>query len=201
MPTLYHAPMSRSSGVVALIDELGADVEIREVSIPRQDGSGTTDPANPHPEGKVPYLVDGTETVRERGAIMLYLTDKYPEAGLGPIEGAPGRGEYLSWLFYYQGVMEPLMILQRTGLTHPAITASLRDMDTMLARLEEALDKGPWLLGERYSAADLLCASPFRWFSDLLPDNPKIRDWVARCSARPAVTRTAERDGMSAEQG
>jgi len=198
MPTLYHAPMSRSSGVVTLIDELGADIEIREVSIPRRDGSGGIDPANPHPEGKVPYLVDGAETVRERGAIMLYLTDKYPEAGLGPVAGAPGRGAYLSWLFYYQGVMEPLFILHATGLTHPAITASLRDMDTMLARIEAALDKGPWLLGERYCAADLLCTSPFQWFADLLPDSPKIRDWVARCADRPSVKRTAERDGMAA---
>ncbi|WP_300543295.1 glutathione S-transferase family protein [Maricaulis sp.] len=201
MPTLYHSPMSRSSGIVTLIDELGADVEIREVSIPRRDGSGEPDPANPHPEKKVPYLVDGAETVRERGAIMLYLTDTYPEAGLGPIEGEPGRGEYLSWLFYYQGVMEPVFILHWAGLSHPAIAASLRDMDTMLARLTEALKKGPWLLGEQYSAADLLCSSPFQWFSDLLPDNPEIRDWVARCADRPAARRTAERDAAALQPG
>jgi glutathione S-transferase len=193
--------MSRSSGIVTLIDELGADVEIREVSIPRRDGSGEPDPANPHPEKKVPYLVDGAETVRERGAIMLYLTDTYPEAGLGPIEGEPGRGEYLSWLFYYQGVMEPVFILHWAGLSHPAIAASLRDMDTMLARLTEALKKGPWLLGEQYSAADLLCSSPFQWFSDLLPDNPEIRDWVARCADRPAARRTAERDAAALQPG
>ncbi len=194
MPTLFHAPMSRSSGIVTLIDELGADVEIRQVSIPRQDGSGRTDPANPHPEGKVPYLVDGAETVRERGAIALYLTDAYPEAGLGPIEGSPGRGEYLSWLFYYQGVMEPLFILHAAQVQHPVITASLRDMDTMLARLSDTLDKGPYLLGERYSAADLLCSSPFQWFTDLLPDNPRIKDWVARCADRPSIRHTLERD-------
>ena len=194
MPTLFHAPMSRSSGIVTLIDELGADVEIRQVSIPRQDGAGQADPANPHPEGKVPFLVDGEETVRERGAIMLYLTDKFPEAGLGPIEGSPKRGEYLSWLFYYQGVMEPLFILHAAEVSHPVITASLRDMGTMLTRLSDALDKGPYLLGEHYSAADLLCSSPFHWFSDLLPDNLRIRDWVARCADRPSIRRTLERD-------
>lgn len=194
MPTLFHAPMSRSSGIVTLIDELGADVEIREVSIPRQDGSGRADPANPHPEGKVPFLVDGDDTVRERGAITLYLTDKYPEAGLGPIEGMPKRGEYLSWLFYYQGVMEPIFILHAAGVSHPIITASLRDMEAMLARLTAALDTGPYLLGEQYSAADLLCSSPFQWFSDLLPDNPKIRDWIARCADRASIRRTLERD-------
>ena len=84
MPVLYHSYFSRSSSVVTLIDELGADVEIRDVSVRRVDGSGGADPANPHPEGKVPYLVDGDEHLRERGAIMLYLTDRYPEAGLGP---------------------------------------------------------------------------------------------------------------------
>ena len=193
MPTLFHAPMSRSSGIVTLIDELGADVDIRQVSIPRQDGSGQTDPANPHPEGKVPFLVDGTDTVRERGAIVLYLTDQYPEAGLGPIEGSPQRGEYLSWLFYYQGVMEPVFILHAAGLSHPMVSASLRDMEAMLARLSEALETRPYLLGERYSAADPLCSSPFQWFSDLLPDNPRIRDWVARCADRPAAKRTLER--------
>jgi len=201
MPILYHSPMSRSSGIVTLIDELGADVEIREVSIPRQDGSGGPDPANPHPEKKVPFLVDGANTVRERGAIVLYLTDKYPEAGLGPIEGEPGRGQYLSWLFYYQGVMEPLLILHAAGLSHPMITASLRDMDAMLARLTGALETSPWLLGEQYSAADLLCSSPFQWFSGLLPDNPEIRDWVARCADRPAVQRTAGRDAAALQTG
>ena len=201
MPILYHAPMSRSSGIVTLIDELGADVEIREVTVARQDGSGGPDPANPHPEKKVPFLVDGADTVRERGAITLYLTDKYPEAGLGPIEGEPGRGQYLSWLFYYQGVMEPLLILHAAGLSHPAITASLRDMDAMLARLTGALETGPWLLGERYSAADLLCSSPFQWFSGLLPDHPEIRDWVARCADRPAVKRTAGRDAAALQTG
>ena len=169
-------------------------MEIREVSTPRQDGSGRADPANPHPEGKVPFLVDGDDTVRERGAITLYLTDKYPEAGLGPIEGMPKRGEYLSWLFYYQGVMEPIFILHAAGVSHPIITASLRDMEAMLARLTAALDTGPYLLGEQYSAADLLCSSPFQWFSDLLPDNPKIRDWIARCADRASIRRTLERD-------
>ncbi|MCZ3218549.1 glutathione S-transferase N-terminal domain-containing protein, partial [Acinetobacter baumannii] len=93
------------------------------------------DPANPHPEGKVPYLTDGDDAVRERGAIMLYLTDKYTAAGLGPLAGEPGRGAYLSWLSYYQGVIEPLIILKWANVSHPAIAAGLRDTDTMFARL------------------------------------------------------------------
>lgn len=197
MPILYHAPNSRSSSITALIDELGADVEIVTVTIPRQDGSGAPDPRNPHPEKKVPYLVDGTQHIRERGAIILHLTDSYPTAGLGPVHGAPGRGEYLSWLFYYQGVMEPLMILHWAQIDHPAITASLRDYATMLARLSEALRDKPYLLGNDYSAADLLCSSPFLWFPDFTPDDPAIKAWLHRCSTRPSALRLAEREGSS----
>ena len=184
MPTLYYAPKSRSDTVVALVRMLSADIELREVSIPRQDGSGRRDPANPHPEGKVPYLTDGEDAVRERGAIMLYLTDAYPAAGLGPLPGEAGRGAYLSWLSYYQGVMEPLLILKWADVSHPAITAGLRDFDTVIERLAEALRRGPWLLGERFSAADMLCASPFLWFTDMMPTDPAIRDWAARCAER-----------------
>jgi len=198
MATLYHAPNSRSSSIVTLIEDLRADVDIQNVAVSRQDGGGAPDPRNPHPEKKVPYLVDGTEKIRERGAIILYLTDKFPEAGLGPIEGQPGRGDYLSWLFYYQGVMEPVILLQFAGLTHPILTASLRDYDTMTARLADTLQSQPYLLGDRYSAVDLLCSSPFLWAPDLMPDNKTIRDWVARCADRPAVRRTRDRERNTA---
>jgi glutathione S-transferase len=184
MRTLYYSPNSRSDTVVELVRMLGADLDLREVTITRQDGSGGRDPANPHPEGKVPYLTDGDDAVRERGAIMLYLTDAYPAAGLGPLPGEAKRGAYLSWLFYYQGIMEPLLILKWANVSHPAITAGLRDVDTMIERLAEPLRHGPWLLGERFSAADMLCSSPFFWFTDMMPADPVIRDWVARCAQR-----------------
>ena len=187
MPVLYHSPQSRSDTVVALVRLLGADVELREVTIPRQDGSGAPDPANPHPEKKVPFLVDGDEAVRERGAIMVYLTDAYPSAELGPLPGAPGRGAYLSWMAYYQGVMEPLIILKWANIEHAAITAGLRNFDTMVERLREPLQQGQWLLGERFSAADMLCSSPFHWFAEMMPDDAVIRDWVARCARRMEV--------------
>jgi glutathione S-transferase len=116
MMTLYHAPVSRSSAIATLVDELGIQdkVTVKIVSIPRMDGTGGTDPANPHPEGKVPLLVHDGHMIRERGAIILYLTDMFPAAGLGPLPGEPMRGEYLSWLSWYQGVMEPVLI--STGL-------------------------------------------------------------------------------------
>ncbi|NNU81031.1 glutathione S-transferase family protein [Halovulum dunhuangense] len=194
MATLYHAPRSRSSSVLALIDELGADIDICEVTIPRQDGTGGPDPRNPHPDGKVPYLVDGDERIHERGAIMLHLTDSHPKARLGPRHGEAGRGAYLSWLFYYQGVMEPVIILHWAQLSHPALTATLRDFDAMILRLTGALEHGPYLLGDRFSAADILCSSPFLWFPEMLPDNPVLVDWVGRCAARPSIRRVQMRE-------
>lgn len=184
MPILYHAPQSRSDTIVTLVRMLHADVEIREVTVLRQDGSGRPDPGNPHPEKKVPYLVDGDEKLRERGAIIVYLTDTYPDAKLGPLPNESGRGAYLSWLFYYQGVMEPLFVLEAAQLSHPALTATFRDFETMTARLTEALDPGPYLLGDRFTAADMLCSSPFQYLPDMTPKHPAIRNWVDRCAER-----------------
>ena len=195
MLTFYHSPNSRSTSIKQLILELGVADKVKtvEVTIPRQDGSGARDPKNPHPEGKVPYLTDGEDYVRERAAIILYLTDRFPEAGLGRPVGDAQRGRYLSWLIWYQGVLEPVTILNWAKLDHPAVKASLRDYDTALQRLDEVLGRQPYLLGDDFSAADLLCAGPFAWFGDQMPATPAIRDWVARCIDRPAVRETAER--------
>lgn len=195
MLTLYHAPMSRSTSMVALIDELGADdITIVPVTIPRRDGSGGRDPRNPHPEGKVPLLVHDGQQIRERAAITAHLTTLYPGAGLAPEPGSAAHGAYLSWLAYYQGVMEPVMIATILKLHGPEFAATFRDVSAMRDMLEQPLRDGPYLLGARFSAADLLLHSPFAWFPDFTPDSQPIRDWVARCAARGSVQRAAQAD-------
>ncbi|MDO5605393.1 MAG: glutathione S-transferase family protein [Paracoccus sp. (in: a-proteobacteria)] len=188
MLTLYHAPASRSTSVLQLLHEIGAADQVRivTVDIERQDGSGARDPANPHPEGKVPYLTDDQDLVRERAAIILYLTDRF-DSPLGRPVGHEQRGCYLSWLFWYQGVFEPVVILSWAKISHPALSASLRDYDTAISRLDEVLTRQPYLLGAEYSAADLLCASPFGWFGDQMPATPAIKAWIARCGDRDAA--------------
>lgn len=195
MLKLYHAPMSRSTRIVALIDELGAEVAIETVDIARQDGAGGSDAANPHPEGKVPLLEHDGALIWESSAIILYLTDLFPEAGLGPLPGDPLRGPYLSWLAYYGNVMEPVMILGHLlNIEHPVLHRTFRDVPAVTARLAAALADRPYLLGERFSAADLLLHSPYAWFRDATPEVPAIRDWVARCMARPSAQRAMARD-------
>ena len=190
MLTFYHSPQSRSTRVLALLCAMKAidGVELREVSIHRvMQGNGAPDPLNPHPEGKVPLLVHDGVAIRETAAILLYLTDLFPDSGLGVRAGDPLRGRYLSWLAWYAGVMEPVLILDSAGIEHPWLEATYRNAAEVRARLAEALVEGPWLVGDRYTAADLLCASPFLWFQDLDPGTPQVADWVTRCKAHPAI--------------
>lgn len=198
MLTLYHSPNSRSTRIIRLIDELNIwdSIDIKVVGIPRQDGSGATDPANPHPEGKVPLLVhDGVE-IWESNAIILYLTDLFPQAQMGPVVGDAQRGRYLSWLAWYGNVLEPVFVLSVAQLTHPIVTATFRGVPEMTTRLVTALEKSPYLLGDRFSAADLLIVSPFTWFPGGTPDHPAVQDWVKRCQARPSADKAADFDAQ-----
>ena len=196
MLTLIHSPLSRSSRIVTLIDEMGIKdwVNIKPVSIVRMDGSGHHDAENPHPEGKVPLLIHDGAVIRESGAIILYLTDMFPDAGLGRPVGHAQRGAYISWLHWYGAVMEPVMIFEALGLSQPSLARTFRGVAELTAKLSQALQHSPYLLGDSYSAADLLVHSPYAWFKDATPEDPAIRDWVARCMARPSVGRTMAYD-------
>jgi glutathione S-transferase len=196
MLTLYHSPQSRSSAILTLIDEMHLEdwIDIRIVTIPRIDGSGGRDPANPHPEGKVPCLVHDGEVITERAAIILHLTMLFPDGGLAPLPGTAAWGRFATWMAWYQGVLEPVLILDAAGVSHPWLAAAIRGVPEATARLHAALERGPWLMGDTYSAADLLLHSPYAWFKDATPDDPLIRDWVARCMARPARARAMARD-------
>lgn len=197
MLTLVHAPQSRSTAVLQLLDELGAldQVTIQTVTIHRlMLGSGAPDPANPHPEGKVPLLIHNGTLIRERNAILLYLTELFPDTGLGIPPGHPQRGAFLSWLAYYGNVMEPVFLGLFAGITAPAYHSVFRGPAEVTAALSGALTQGPWLLGDRYTAADLLISGVFAWAPEMIPDVPAIKDWIARCQARPSVARTLALD-------
>lgn len=202
MLTLYHSPNSRSSRILTLIDEMGIGdrVQIRDVGIRRSlPPSGAPDPANPHPEGKVPFLVDGDEVIRETPAIILYLLEKFPGTGLGIEPGAPGRGEFLGWMAYYASVFEPVVVLTRMEIDHPFLRDCWRGMPEVFAAFRRSLEKGEWLVGNRYTAADLLMSSAFAWWPDGRPEDEMIGGWIDRCLNRPSVQRTAARDQKAME--
>jgi glutathione S-transferase len=198
MLTLYHSPESRSVAILSLIEEMGIHdwVEVRTVTIPRMDGSGGRDPANPHPEGKVPALVHDGVVLTERAAIILHLTSLFPDSGMAPKVGTPEWGAFATWMAWYQGVLEPAFILEGAGVSHPWLTAAIRDHKTAVIRLRVALEKGPWIMGDTFTAADILLHGPYAWFPEGTPDDPLIRDWVDRCKARAASAKVRAEDAQ-----
>ncbi|HEX4051185.1 MAG TPA: glutathione S-transferase family protein [Steroidobacteraceae bacterium] len=196
MITLFHAPKTRSSRMIFLLEELQVPYEIRRVTIRRRDGSGGIDPANPHPHGKVPAISDDGTVVYESPAIALYLTDQYPTNHLGPLVGEPERGSYLTWLSYYSGVCEPAFVSKFMNYTVPRGTAGWVAVDEVLPVILETLAHQPYLLGERFSAVDVLYGTTFALFaqSPLLPKLPPIEQYVQRVLARPGYARARARD-------
>lgn len=198
MITLYHAPFSRSGGAVWLLEEIGADYDIRYVDILRGDGSGSLDKRNPHPHGKVPALdIDG-ELLFERVAICLYLTEKFPAAKLAPAPGQRGRAEFLSMLAYYAGVIEPAFTSKFMKVTPPRGTAGWVAVEEVMPFIHAQLEKHAYIAGNDFTAADILYAGAFALFmnSPLMADykNQTMQDYVARCVARPAYARAQARD-------
>jgi glutathione S-transferase len=197
MLTLYHHPRTRSSRFIFLLEELGAPYEIHRIAnIRRPDGSGGVDPENPHPHGKSPALKDGDTVVWESSAIALYLTDKFPQNGIGPVIGDASRGAYLSWLAYYAGVMEPAWMSQYMKWEIPRGTAGWVPVGEVMELVNATLNKGPYLLGDKFSAVDILVATTFKMFlgSPLLEKTDLLEGYVTRVMARPAFARAQARE-------
>ncbi len=196
MLTLFHAPQSRSSRLVWLIEELGADCRIEYCDIRRMmDGTGAPDPKNPHPDGKVPALIHDGSLITESAAVALYLTDLHPGAGLGHAQNSPDRGPLLTWICWASGEMEPAMWGKLTGQTERDPFA-LERYEAAMARILEALWVGPYLMGERFTVADVMIGASMAWGREHLPDSPLIDDYLARIQSRPAHQRAMARDGV-----
>ena len=201
MITLVHAPRSRSSSFLWLLEEIGEPYRIQYVSIRRGDGSGSLDASNPHPHGKVPVLISDATVIFEQSAIALYLAEKYPHADLGPRIEDPARGSFLTLLAYYSGVVEPAFASKFMRVAVPRGTAGWVDSDEVMDFINARLGRQPYIVGEKFTAADVLYASAFALFMDspLLEGKrtQQLQDYVARCVSRPARTRAASKDQPS----
>lgn len=196
MITLYHRSKTRATRFIFLLEELEAPYTIHTVTTRNRDGSGAVDPANPHPHGKVPAISDDGVVVFESPAIALYLTDRFPDKGLGPLVGSAERGPYLSWLCYYTGVLEPAFMSKFMKMEVPRGTAGWVPAEEAMAVLLQRLSRGPYLLGERFSAADILYATTFALFrqSPFMPASALLEEYVARVTARPAYARALAKE-------
>ncbi|WP_437813901.1 glutathione S-transferase family protein [Sorangium sp. So ce1078] len=196
----YHSPNTRASGTRILLDELGAPHDLRVLNM--KAGEQRKAPyLAVNPLGKVPALLHDGALVTEQVAIFIYLADLFPEAGLAPALRDPQRGPYLRWLVYYGSCFEPAMI-DRAMKREPAPPglSPYSDYDTMLGALVEALRKGPYLLGERFSAADILWGSALQSMTGfkLVPELPEITAYVARICGRPSFARVTADDARLA---
>jgi glutathione S-transferase len=194
--TLFHSPQSRSAGALILLEELAADYELHVLNLKKGE-QRRADYLAINPMGKVPAIVHDGALVTEQGAVYAYLADLYPEAGITPAIGDPLRGPYLRWLFYYGSSFEPALIdksLKREPA--PASTSPYGDYETMLKTLTDQLATGPFLLGERFTAADVLWGTALRWTTmfKLVPETPVVTGYIGRVTSRPAVERAAKID-------
>jgi glutathione S-transferase len=196
MLTLYHSPMTRSGSIVWLLEEIGAPYETKIVDYRHADGTGVRDPANPHPHGKVPALSHDGRVVFESAAIALYLTDLFPQAKLGPRVGDPMRGEYLSWLFYRPGVMEPAFTERRFGFKHVFGTMGWAPPEEVEEVLNATLAKRKYFLGDDFSAADIMLGGGihFMILFKMMAETSVLKDYTARITARPAFKKMMERE-------
>ena len=193
-PTLFHAPNSRSCAVRFLLEELGVPYDLHLLDLKKNEQRAPAYLAV-NPMGKVPAIRHGDALVTELPAIFIYLADLFPDAGLAPGLTDPLRGPYLRWLAFYGSSFEPA-ITDRAMKREPAppVLCPYGDYDTMLATLTARLRAGPYLLGERFSAADILWGNSLGWITmfKLVPELPEIVAYRDRVNDRPAAHRAAQ---------
>ena len=194
--TLFHSKNTRSAGTLALLEELGADYDVKRLNLKEGDGR-KPEYLKINPMGKVPAIVHKGTIVTEQVAIYIYLADLYPKAALAPAIGDPLRGPYLRWMAFYGSCFEPAVMDRSAKHVPSSTTASpYGSFDQMFSTLSEQLEKGPWLLGEKFTALDVLYGSALGWMTTfkLVPDSAEIKAYVERVSARPAIKRAREMD-------
>jgi glutathione S-transferase len=194
--TFFHAPNSRSGGTRALLEELGVPFDMHVLSFKKGEQRQPEYLAI-NPMGKVPAIRHGDALITEQPAVFMYLADLYPEAKLAPPIGDPLRGPYLRWLVFYGSCFEPALV-DRSMQREPAApsTCPYGDFDTMLKTLTDQLEQGPYMLGDTFSAADVLWGTALNWTTmfKLVPELPVIRAYIDRVLARPAMQRAAAAD-------
>ena len=194
--TLYHSPHTRSTGALILLEELGAPYDLHVLNMKAGEQRQPAYLAV-NPMGKVPALRHGDAIITEQVAVYLYLADMFPEAGLAPQIGDPLRGAYLRWMLFYAACFEPAVV-DRAAKHEPApqTMSPYGDYDTMLNTVVAELTNGPYLLGERFTAADVLWGTALGWTTmfGLVPKLPEITAYVNRVGSRPAAARVQAKD-------
>jgi glutathione S-transferase len=196
MLTLYYSPWTRATGVRILLEELGAPYALRVIDRATGEQRGEAY-RRVNPLGKVPAIDHDGAIVTEQVAIYIYLADAFPERGLAPPIGDKLRGPYLRWLAFYGSAFEPALVdfhLKREPA--PPAVSPYGTYDEVIGLLSAQLSAGPYLLGARFTAADLLWGTALTWTTQfkLVPERPEFAAYMARINGRPVVQRVNAED-------
>jgi glutathione S-transferase len=194
---LYHAVPSRSATALWMLEEVGEPYDIHLLNLSEGDQQKAEYLAV-NPQGKVPALKHKGVVITEVAAICAYLADEFPNADLSVPVGDPRRGAYFSWLFFGPSCVEPAVLDRAFPRKEPARPGAVgyRDIDALADILAKAVSKGPYLMGERFTAADVVIGSGIRWGTmfKLIPERPQFKPYVERLAARPALQRADAKD-------
>ncbi|RUL63350.1 glutathione S-transferase family protein [Dyella dinghuensis] len=198
----YHAPNSRSGGTLALLEELGVDYNLHLINL-KSGEQRQSAYRHINPMGKVPAIRHLDTLITEQPAVFLYLADLFAEKGLAPALGDPLRGPYVRWLVYYGSSFEPAVV-DRSSKREPVApsTSPYGTWDDVYNTVTGQLEKGPYLLGERFTAADVLWGGALHWMAlfKIMPETPAVRTYIDRVVTRPAIQRAAAKDVEYAAQ-
>jgi glutathione S-transferase len=190
--TLYHAVPSRSMITRWMLEEVGEPYDVHLMDLAKGEHR-TADYLAINPMGKVPALRHGDVVITENAAICTYLADAFPKASLSVPIGDPRRGIYLKWLFFGPGCMEPAMTDRAFPRKEEPRRASLGygDIDTTMNVVAQGVSAGKYLMGEQFTAADVVIGSTLRWglMFKLLPERPEFKAYVGRLNERAALKR------------
>jgi glutathione S-transferase len=195
--TLYHASPSRSSIVLWMLEELGQPYDVKLIKLSEGDNL-KPDFLAVNPMGKVPALDHKGTVITESAAICTYLADEFPQAKLNVPVGTPRRGLYLKWLFFGPGCFEPAVIDRAAPRKEEARRGMLGygTFETTMDTVAKAVAQGPWLMGDQFTAADVIIGANIRWGTmfKLVPERPEFSAYAGRIAARPAAQRAEAKD-------
>lgn len=198
---LYHHPFSRAANVVWMLEEVGVEYELRWVDIMTGEHKKPEFLAL-NPMGKLPVLSDGETIVTEGAAIGLYLADRYSAGKLAPALDDPARGTYLRWSLFAPSVIEPGAMAKAGGWSFKSGQAGWGDYESMLRAMETAVTRGDWLLGARFTMADVIFGGTLRYMLrfKMIESNAAFGAYAERLSGRPALARAEAKNAKVAEE-
>jgi glutathione S-transferase len=188
----YHNPMSRARMVHWMLEEVGAPYRIELVDLQKGEHKQPAFLAV-NPMGKLPAIMHRGTVITETGAIIAYLADAFPAAGLAPRLDEPVRGTYLRWMFFGAGCVDSALIDRMLARPAPEKTASLGygRYEDLVETLEKAITPGPYILQDRFSAADVYIGAQigFGMMTKSLEPRPSFQRYIGLLSQRPAYRR------------